>query len=325
MKENALENFREERADSLMLSNWAKRLNECPIDVIEENKDITLEEIKENYSGKVAVLDLYIKDIEKMGQWEGNAMRIYNILSIDHHAPIEEFSKNISTTNLAIEWVNKNGILDKNYSVVINHIDCDSLLSSLIVRGILLPHERFGNAAISADHTGEENKIADLLQALQDTRNLEFSIRNLELLLKGKELDLKAQKLLDKTYIDKKRAKEVVEKGKMNILGRITYVQLDKKIESSYFPALIPDAQVILTFSPHLKNPDHWESKIRLGLKAPAGLTIGKLEIEDIDPSFGYRWNAGGNSRGSGTTLKLEEYANRLNEKLQKYLGGKKE
>lgn len=313
----------DDKSENLMSPEWMKRIKECPIDLIEETKDIVLEEIKEKYSGRVAVLDLYIKDIEKIGKWEGNAMRIDNILSIDHHAPIEEFSKNISTTNLAIEWVNKNGILDKNYSVVINHIDCDSLLSSLIIRGILPPSERFGKAAIAADHTGEENEIADLLQALQDTRDLEFSIRNLELLLKGKELDLKAQKLFEKTYIDRKRVKEVVEKGEMNILGGITYIKLNKKIESSYFPALVPDAQVILTFSPHLKNPNHWESKIRLGLKAPVGLTIGKLEIEDIDPSFGYRWDAGGNSRGSGTVLHIEEYAKRLNEKLQKYLAKK--
>ncbi len=299
-------------------------MKENPITLMEERRVITEDELRKNYSGKIAALDFYIKGIEEKGHWDGDVLCLDGILNIDHHAPVEEFVKYVSSTNLAIAWVKKNGILDKNYTVVLNHTDCDSLLSSFVIRGIFSPYERFGEAAIAADHTGEENEIADLLQALQYKRDLEFSVRNLKLLLEGKDLEAEAQKLLEKTFIDRKKAREIVEGGGMINLGGIIYAQLDKKVESSYFPALIPNAHVILLFSPHEKNIGNWEAKIRLGMAAPSGLTLSKLEIEDFDPSFGYRWNAGGNNRGSGTSLSVKEYAQRLNVKLQKFLASKK-
>jgi hypothetical protein len=311
--------------ENLMSQDWEEKLKENPIHLVREKKEDTLEELKERYSGKVAVLDLYIKDIEKRGQWDGNVLRLGDIINIDHHAPIKEFSKNISSTNLAIEWVKKRGVLGKDYSVVVNHSDCDSVLSSLIIRGILPPDEKFGQAAIAADHTGEENEIADLLQALEDKRDLKFSTRNLQLLLEGKDPEPEAQKLLEKININRKKAREIVEKGEMINLGGISYVQLSTKAESSYFPALLPDAQVILVYCPLEKKQDHMEAKIRLGLAAPTGLTLDGLEINDIDPNFGCRWNAGSDRRAGGTSMDIEEYARLLNEKLQKYLNSKKE
>lgn len=327
MKKHISENFAIDHSESLIMPNWAEKLKEYPVDLIEEKKENTIEEIMERYAGKVVVLDLYIKDIEKRGQWDdkkNNFLRIGNMFSVDHHAPVKEFSRNISSTNLAIDWVKNNGVLDKNYSVVINHTDCDSVLSSLIIRGVLPPNERFAEAAIAADHTGEENEIADLLQALEDRRDLEFSVRNLKLLLDKKDLEPEAQRLLKKIRTDRKIAGEVAEKGNIINLGGVSYVQLDKKVESSYFPALIPDAQVILVFSPLEKKLDHWEVKIRLGMAAPVGLTLEKLEVTDFDKNFGCRWNAGSNRRAGGTCLGIEEYARRLNDKLQQYLSDKK-
>lgn len=315
--------MKQNKSENLMAPDWEEKLKENPIDLIEEKKADTVEEIKERYSGKVAVLDLYINDIEKRGRWDSNVWRLGDIINIDHHAPIKEFSKNISSTNLAIEWVKKRGILDKDYSVIVNHTDCDSVLASLVVRGILSPDERFGESAIAADHTGEENEIADLLQALEDKRDLEFSTRNLQLLLEGKDPEPEAQKLLEKININRKKAREIVEKGEMIDLGGISYVQLSTKVESSYFPALLPDAQVILVYCPFEKKQDHMEAKIRLGLAVPTGLTLSELEINDIDPNFGYRWNAGSDRRAGGTQLNIEEYARRLNEKLQNFLNKK--
>lgn len=320
MENFKIEKYIKEQSEYSMLPDWKERLKENPIDLIEEKKENTFEELKEKYSGKVAVLDLYIKDIEKRGQRDGNILRFGDVLSIDHHAPIKEFSKNISSTNLAIEWVKNYGPLDQNYSVVINHADCDSVLSSLIIKGILPPDERFSEAAIAADHTGEENKIADLLQALEDRRDLEFSARNLKLLLEGRELELEAQKLLEKIYANRKKARDIVENGEMLVLGGINYVQLDKKIESSYLYSMLPDAQLIVVFSPLEKDPARWEAKIRLGSAAPTGMTLDDLEINDIDPNFGYRWNAGSNRRPGGTSLIINEYVEKLNGKLQKYL-----
>lgn len=271
------------------------------------------------------MLDLYIKDIEERGRWEENVLGTDNIINIDHYASVEEFEKNISSTNLAIEWVKKNGALGKDYRVVVNHMDCDSVLSSLVIRGILPPDEKFGEAAIAADHTGEENEIADFLQALEDKRDLEFSARNLKLLLDKKELDPEAQKLLAKKHTERIMAREAVESGEFDFLGGVAYAQFDKKMDLAFFPALLPDAQVILLFCPHKMNANAMEAKIRLGMAAPAGLTLSKLNIENIDPNFGYRWNAGSNRRAGGSDLKIDDYAKRLNEKLEAYMKGKKE
>jgi len=323
MKEYKSENFAREQPESLMSSDWEEKLKESPIDLIEEKQAVTIEELKENYSGRAAVIDAYVKDIEEKGKWDGDALRINDIINIDHHAPLEKFERNISSVNLAIEWVKKNGTLEKNYPVVINHMDCDSVLAALIIRGILPPDEKFAAAAVAADHTGEENEIADLLQALEDKRDLDFSARNLKLLLDGKDLEAEAKELLEKRHADREKAKDVVEEGRITKLGGVSYTVLDKKVESAFFPALITDAQVILVFSPHEKNPDRWEAKIRLGMAAPRGLTLHKLEINDFDPNFGSRWNAGSDRRAGGTDLNVQEYAEYLNEKLQKFLEDK--
>lgn len=55
-------------------------------------------------------------------------------------------------------YVKEEGIASPADCVVINHTDCDSVLSSAIIRGILPPEKRFGDAAIAADHTGEKMK-----------------------------------------------------------------------------------------------------------------------------------------------------------------------
>lgn len=50
--------------------------------------------------------------------------------------------------------------------LIIDHLDRDSILSSGILLGRLPPDPRLSEAAITADHTGAENDIADLLQGL---------------------------------------------------------------------------------------------------------------------------------------------------------------
>ncbi len=315
----------EKLSADLMSSDWAEKLKENPVDLTEEKPEFTVEELKEKYPGKAAVIDVYIKDIEKSDRWNGNVLCMGDILSIDHHAPAKEFRKNISSTNLAIDWVRSKGVLGGDYRVVINHMDCDSVLAALIMRGILLPEERFGQAAIAADHTGAVNEIADLLQAIEDERNLEFSARNLQLLLVKKSLEPRAQELLEKRYADRAKAAEVVKNGDVHVLGGVSFVRLDKKIDSGFFPALIPDAQVILAFSPHEKDIGNSEVKIRLGMSAPPGLALYKLKIGDFDPTFGSRWNAGSNDRSLGVSVGIEEYAKLLNEKLQEYMESKKE
>jgi hypothetical protein len=84
---------------------------------------------------------------------------------------------------LAIQHVTNVGV--PTCAVVINHTDCDSVLSSGTASGHLEPLKEYGVAAIAADHTGEENDIADLLQALDERRDLCLAFTSLDRIMEG--------------------------------------------------------------------------------------------------------------------------------------------
>lgn len=54
------------------------------------------------------------------------------LVNIDHHAPTPRMRDRISSTNLAIVHVQERGIARPDETVVINHTDCDSILSCAI-------------------------------------------------------------------------------------------------------------------------------------------------------------------------------------------------
>jgi len=292
-----------------------EKLRENPIELLPEFSSITVEELKEKFPNKkIVACDFYVKEVES-GKKDVGGYVFENIINIDHHAPTEEMARRISSTNLAIEWVKKYGGVPKDWVVAINHTDCDSVLSSAILRQILPPEEKFAKAAISADHTGEENEITDLLMALEKERNFEYSLTNLKLLLDGKNLDEKTKKLLEKRFKERKKAKELVESGAFKQIENIYYVKVDERIDAAFFPALLPEAVAIMIAIP-MKGSDKMEVKIRLGLKAPPGLMLNKLAL----PDFGGRWNAGSTKRHGGTSIPVEKYAQILNEKIKKEL-----
>lgn len=301
---------------------FIERLNQNPITLIEEKTKNTLENLKEKFGDKkTLVCDFPITDIEKEGKENIGGFEQENFLNIDHHIPVKRMQKYISSTNLAIEYVKKYGIVGKEWIVVINHTDCDSVLSSTIMRGILEPKEEFGEAAIAADHTGKENKISDLLQALQGKRDLEFSLRNLEMLLKNQPLELEAEKMRQKRFQDRLKAQQIIKEGKVQKIGKVYFVILEEEIDAGLFPSLIPNAQIIMIAYPLKANPKKWEIKLRLGMNAPKRFILDKKIIsEQLDQNYDGRWNAGANKRPidgieahGGTDIAPEEYAKRLN------------
>ena len=257
-----------------------------------------------------------------------------NILNIDHHAHTPRMEKFISSTNLAIEYVNLNGTeASKDDIVLINHCDTDSVLSSSIIRGLLQPEERFGRSAIAADHTGEADPIADLLQSIQEEKDLEFSFRNLSLLLLDRELEPRAQELLSSRLAEREACREIVESGKIRLLndGKLAYAVLDHELsESAFLPALLPSSMLIVMFMPYDKDEsgkDIWRVRMRAGSNIPPGFSIKKLGLNEVDPNFGGRWNSGANTRFSpdnkpprGTDQNPDEYMAKISEKLLNYL-----
>lgn len=330
-----------------------EKLHQLPIILIEKEAEKTFEELQAKAPGKdICFCDGYIKNIEdgyvenrqyepveKKWQWDGIGFKRDNVLVIDHHMALEEMRRNVSTTNFAIDYVLKYGPVDKDTVVMITHTDCDSILSSAIMRGILPPNEEFGIAAVAADHTGEPNKIGDLIQALeqdekgQDQRDMEFSFRNLEHLLRGEELEPRAKELLEQRYKNREKVLRIIEEGMQTTeSGNVFFTNLEKKIDGGLFPPIIPSAALILLYCPLYdkttgERAPGYEAKVRLGLNVPNGTDLVEI-MKNVDQIWGGRWDAGSNNRGKnidgnlirGTQLNIEEYAKKLDQSYQNYI-----
>ena len=260
-------------------------------------------------------------------------LRSGRILNVDHHADIERMRGSVTSSHLAYEHLKTRGAIEAESWVVINHTDCDSILSSAMLMGLIEPKAKFVTASVCADHTGAENPIADLLQALDESRigartdeqYLE-SLRNLRLLLKGKPLEAAATVSVALRRSRREKAERLVEEGTFHINGGVAAAVLDEDIDSAFFAPLLPGAAVILMARRHPKHSEQYVVKVRLGLGAPAGLTLHALGVKDWDANFGGRWNAGGNKRPpsesepGGTELPPEEYAGHLRARLARAL-----
>lgn len=315
-------------------SDLDKKLVELPITYDTElSKGIVLEqEILDKYPRRnIVACDFAIKGIIE-GEETQSGFRKGPILSIDHHAG-QSMERIVSSTNLAINQVNSHGLVNQDDLVLINHCDADSILASSIVRGILPPEERFGQAAIAADHTGEVNGIADLLQALQSKKDPEFSLRNLSLLLTGRPIEMLAQQELTKRLNEREECRRLVESGKIQFLndGRLAYAVLDHELSDSvFFPALLPDSTLILVFMPFgkdIQGQDIWRVRVRSGLNIFPGFSIHKLGLNQVDSNYGGRWNGGSNTRLNpdndpprGTKQLPQDYILKVSQKLDEYI-----
>ena len=262
--------------------------------------------------------DFYIEGVEQAQEVIGGYQH-GRILNVDHHAPAERMRKRVSSATLAIQRAEA-GLLTNDIGsiVVLNHNDCDSVLSGGIMSGAIEPDPIFGQAAIAADHTGAEDPIADLLQAIDaqqsraGERDLSFSFDSLRRLLSQRPLNPIAGAALDERRRKRARAQTLVSRGAFASEREVTYAVLDEPIDGEFFPALLPDAVVILTLNPLPADQSRWQVKVRLGLAAPPELALSDLAIHEFDPGYGGRWNAGSNRRGGGTATAPRDYVSAL-------------
>ncbi|MBA3733130.1 hypothetical protein H0W91_02005 [Patescibacteria group bacterium] len=294
------------------------KLEKTPITLLPLKSTYTVDELREIVpEGKIIVCDFYVKGIEEGEEIEFGYTK-EGIVNIDHHAPGEFMARQISSANLAIKFVEENGPAHPEDTVIVHHTDCDSVLSSSIVRGILSPDKKYGEAAIAADHTGASNKIADLLQSLEEKRDLFFSLSNLDKLNKGEPLDTDAEMLLNKRYQNRIKAAELIKEGKFEKVGNVYFTSVDERFDAGMLPALLPEAEIIVIGSPMKDNPEMWGISVRLGLAAPEGWTLDDFKL----PDFGGRWNAGNTRRHGGTKYNAKEYATIINEQISDLQSG---
>jgi hypothetical protein len=269
--------------------------------------------------------DFYIDGFEHATPVPGGFERD-GIVNIDHHTPLPAMRRRVSSTNLALERLAAGLVPPADATVVINHIDCDSILTAGIMSGRLQPEARFGAAAIAADHTGREDAIADLLQGLdaaqaqRGTHDHELSFDCLDRHLAGLPLSEFAADALQQRRERRARAAALVAGGGFEREGAVWFARSTSAIDGEFFPALLPDAVLILVASPQPASPERWQVKLRLGGAAPDGLSLSALGIGRIDPAHGGRWNAGSNRDRGGTALEPRAYARALSRLLDEAL-----
>lgn len=268
----------------------------------------TIEEL-----GEGIFCDFYVQGVETRGQEIIGGYQLGALVNIDHHAPDERMARVISSAPLAIAYRAKNGVTERR-RVVINHTDADSILSSGIITGALECEERFARSAIAADHTGEVDDIADLLQPLAVFRDKEFSFRNLELLLQGGTLEQKAEEARARRKEDRKTCAQVADRFELR--GHVYFLGGQHFSEVELFLPLFPKAEILLLHYPS-KIAGKNEIRVRLGPNAPKGLWLNKLGL----PNFAGRWNAGSSRRSEKTELTVEQYTDIINQKVDAFLG----
>lgn len=264
--------------------------------------------------------DFYVDGAED-GEEVAGGYRLGRVTNVDHHAPVPRMARRVTSTELALRQVAAEPV-PADAVVVIHHTDCDSVLSSAVVAGRLAPDPVWAAAALAADHTGEENAAADLLQALEDARDWRFSLEALATLRRGAPLPERARESLERRRRRRAAAEQVVARGGMQREGPLAWAVLAEETDGAFFPALLPDAAAVLLAAPLPTDPTRWLVKVRLGLAAPEGTTLDGLGITGIDPAFGGRWNAGSNRRAGGTALEPEAYARMLAVRLRGAVAG---
>lgn len=272
---------------------------------------------------RIFVADCYIEGCESWQRapwgWE-TCVNGRTIINVDHHAADPRFYRHISSGNLAIEYRNAHPPTDAATAVVINHTDCDSVISSALLCGLLEPKPSYAAAVIAADHTGEPNPIADLLQSLDAARDYACSLRNLARLENGHSVEPQVQDLLVDRQRERSLAADLVSTGAFQRIAKVAVATLprEQRVSGEFLPPLLKDAWAIISGTPMLTNPELWETKIRLGLAAPAGSSLFALGILEAEPTFGGRWNAGSTKRAGGSTITPHEAARRLAELIER-------
>lgn len=260
----------------------------------------TIDAIATVADGAICVCDSYVHGAEHWsvvpGGWAHD-----RFVNVDHHAPGARMARQVSSANLALERVAAVGTAPG--TVVITHTDCDSILSSGIISGLLESRPEYGDAAIAADHTGAEHPIADLLQALDGLRDVALSFECLARLQRHEPQPRDVQERLRRRQQAREAAIRQVEAGAVQVERGLATAVFDAPLDGEFFPALRPDAAIIVLCSPWPGEPGRWEVKVRLGAAATAGMTLDVLDWTAIDPVQLGRWNARSNKRGGGTRL----------------------
>lgn len=276
----------------------------APIHLIPQGKAPTAERLEQLFpdARRIFAVDFYVEGAERSQLLESGAGYHIGrrIVNIDHHAPGVTWERHVSSGNLACLWVRANGRIapESGDVIVINHTDCDSVIASLIMVGALPPHARFEEAVLDADHRGAANEIADMLQGGGATRDLPWLVQSLARALQGEPHDARMQERLDELQTKRLYVRGLLRNGAVVEQDGVFLVECDRHIDSDLFLSVFTDARVVVIGCCSEEFPSLRLTRIRLGPKAPDGMSLHTLGISALDPNYGGRFNAGSNKRG---------------------------
>lgn len=285
------------------------RFLRAPIHLIPATNSPSAEQLENLFpnASRIFAVDFYLQGAEKgellaCGSGHQIGTRVFNI---DHHAPAPQWERHISSGNLACQWVRARGALEPGSGdvVVINHTDCDSVLASMILSGVLPPHERFEQAVLDADHRGAPNELADILQACSTTRDLSLLVEGLSVFLKGETPSARVKQHLEQLHEKRLAVKEIVGQRHYEEKNGAVFIPCDRYLDSDLFLPHFPNAQVLVIGCPSEKYPDVTMTRMRLGAGVEDGVSLHRLGVVQFDPYFGGRFNAGSNKRGLEAAL----------------------
>lgn len=271
-----------------------------------------------NLGPHLIVADTYVQGAEQWTATSWGWQRSIDtglIDNVDHHASSVRMHTSVSSGHLAIEYVRQHGVAP-NGTIIINHTDCDAVVSAAILAGVVPPQDALAAAVLAADHTGAEDRIADALQPLEANRDIDLSLRALQALLSGKSLESEVESKLAARQAERHRWQDRIEEpGTVTWVGSVALLEGMDRIPAELLIALLPRASAVVTAKP--EQGGKWTMKVRLGLAAPRGLSLMNIGVERFDAAYGGRWNAGSNTRAGGTLLAPLAYAARLRDAIE--------
>ncbi|MFA5306986.1 MAG: hypothetical protein WC365_06075 [Candidatus Babeliales bacterium] len=289
-------------------------VNKSAITLLSLCKSIKIEDLQSQFpASTIYACDFYIEGIEKETSIIGG-FRSKTIINIDHHAPIEDMANFTTSTSLAVAYVQSYGSARNDEKIVINHTDCDSILSSLVIAGILQPKEEYKYAALCADHTGEISEISEILQALEKERDLELSSQALLYFVSTGKIAQNVMPYISAYKACRERVRDFISNA--YYVDDIAVVQIDNKIQSLMLLPYFPQAKIIMAISPHSLYPEKTAISIIRGPMAPKNLYINTLPLPQ---EFGGRWNMGSNKRSGGTSFPIDSYIKIIQEALKRF------
>jgi hypothetical protein len=286
-----------------------ERFSRAPIHLIPGSNSPTVEELEQRFpeASRIFAVDFYLKGAEKGEPLScGSGYQIgQKVFNIDHHAPAPQWERHVSSGVLSCQWVRARGAVgaDGGDVVVINHTDCDSVLASMILTGVVPPHERFEEAVLDADHRGTPNELADVLQACSTTRDLSLLVEGLSAFLKEEPLSARVRSHIDQLYGNRLAVKEIVQQRQHEERNGVVFISCDRYFDSELFLPHYPHARIIVIGCPCEDSPEVPLTRVRLGAGVEKGLSLHRLGLKDFDPYFGGRFNAGSNKRGIEAAL----------------------